>query len=116
MSVIAKTRDRGLHIGIGRVCVQFHCLPLASLHLEISVSVGTRPRFANSILASFRMADSSIRWRVSNLRRALSADIVNPKTADMVTRKTLRGNVCLLGGLSIKGEEGRRRYSHRRGS
>ena len=38
-----------------------HYLPLASLHFEISVSVGTRPRFANSILASFRTAASSIR-------------------------------------------------------
>ena len=49
------------YIGTGCVCVQLHYLPLASLHLAISVSVGTRPRFANSILASFRTADSSIR-------------------------------------------------------
>lgn len=101
----ASTVHPPLHVGTHRVCVQSRYLPLASLHLKISVSVGTRPRFANSILASFRTAASSILWRVSNLRRAWSADMVNPKTAAIVTRKTLRGNLWLLNRVSAKGED-----------
>ena len=63
------------HTGAGRgYTSEFHYFPLAPLHLSISVSVGTRPRFANSILASFLIAASSIRWWVSNLRSAWSAD------------------------------------------
>ena len=82
--------------------------PLASLHLAISVSVGTRPRFANPILASFRTAASSIRWWVSNLRSAWSAERVNPKIVAMDTRNALRGNVCLLSGVRERPVEVRR--------
>jgi hypothetical protein len=86
------------------VCARLYYFPLAALHLSISVSVGTRPRFANSILATFLTAASSIRCRASNLWSAWSADRENPKRPTMVTRKAFSGNVCLLSRVSAKGE------------
>ena len=55
----------------------------SALHLAMAVSVGTKPRRARSILASFRIIDSEYRCSVSRDCNALSAYIDNPKKVTM---------------------------------